>query len=70
MGQDFTKFARVDVGSLDPCEAFVPAGCDCLLRHGAIGPTVRQYHDAKLARGLRKGGKLISTASVMRLESP
>ena len=70
MDQDFTKLARVEVRNLDPCETFVSAGCNGLLRHGAIGPIVRQYYDAKLARGLRKGGKLISTASVMRLESP
>jgi len=67
MGQDLTKLARVEVRNLEPCETFVPAGCNGLLRHGAIGPTIRQYYDAKLARGLRKGGELVTTAGVMRL---
>ena len=64
MGQDLTKLARVEVRNLEPCETFVPAGCNGLLRHGAIGPTVRQYYDAKLARGPRKGGELVTTAGV------
>src|SRR6186997_3595829 len=69
MGQDLTKLARVEVRNLEPCETFVPAGCNGLLRHGAIGPTIRQYYDAKLARCLRKGGELVTTAGVMRLET-
>ena len=58
MGQDFTTLARIEVRNLDPGEAFVRAGYNSLLRYGAIGPTVYQDHDAKLARGPRKGGEL------------
>lgn len=44
--QDFTILARLEVRGLDPCEALLPAGGDRLLHRSAIGPTVRQYHDA------------------------
>ena len=70
MGQDFMTLARIEVRNLDPGEAFMPAGYHGLLRHGAIGPTVYQDHDAKLARGPRKRGELVTTAGVVGLESP
>ena len=69
MDQDFTKLARVEVRNLDPCETFVLPGRNGLLRHGSICPTVRQYYDAKLARGPRKGGESVTTAGVMCVES-